>query len=186
MAAPRPGWLHHVSALPFAGPAWEAAARPAARGGPSRHRQIFCFPLPLAAVILNHREPGAYIYRETRVPRPPWAPLRYLLKNFWKFKGGVPIYYSLPPPEIWSFRPGLLKNTPPPGEGHIVFENLLSAGLQSPPSRTSAPLSGPVSEPTPASSLPSATCEPRRGPAPRRARFVLCGPSKKSSWRASG
>ena len=41
---------------------------PAAWGLPSRHRQIFGFPLPRAAVILNRREPEAYIYRETHVP----------------------------------------------------------------------------------------------------------------------
>lgn len=51
VAAPRPGWPHHVSALPFAGTRKDLVS-------PSR-----------AAVIVNRREPGAYIYRETRVPK---------------------------------------------------------------------------------------------------------------------
>lgn len=51
VAAPRPGRPHHVSGCPSPAPA-----------------KIW-FPPSRAAVIVNRREPGAYIYRETRVPK---------------------------------------------------------------------------------------------------------------------
>lgn len=62
----------------------------AARGLPSRHRQIFGFPLPRAAVILNRREPEAYIYRETRVPEAAVGTAGLPLEIFLSFGGESP------------------------------------------------------------------------------------------------
>lgn len=72
----------HVSALPFAGPVWEATVRSGARGLLSRHRQIVGFPLPRAAVILNRQEPEAHIYRETHVPEAAVGTTRFPVEEF--------------------------------------------------------------------------------------------------------
>lgn len=179
VAAPRPRPqraglpVHHVSALPFAARRGGGCAL-SPRGSPSRHRQIFCFPRPLAAVILNRQEPEAYIYRETRVPEAAWAPFGCLLKNFYNLEGSPHLNFF--------FFFGNLEPLTRTAENHklpgraILF--LRTFCLRSCSRERAVPeLLGPLLCPRASSSfsqLHSATCEPRRGPRLQEEPLLSC------------
>lgn len=102
------------------------------------------FPSSLAAVILNRQQPGAYIYRATRVLEAAVGTIWLPLGEFLSFGGAVPILICF---SFWKLGASDRdrRNLQTPREGHIVFASLLSVALQSRASRPRTPLGGPPS-----------------------------------------
>lgn len=163
-----------MSALPFAARRGSVCAL-CPRGSPSRHRQIFCFPLPLAAVILNRQEPGAYIYRETRVPEAAWAPFGCLLKNFYNLKGSPRFKFFFCFCFNLELQTRAAENYKLPGRAILFLRTfcLRSCSLQRAVPELLGPLLGLCAH-SRFSPLHSATCEPRRGPRLQEEPLLSC------------
>lgn len=126
------------------------------------------FPPSRAAVIVNRREPGAYIYRETRVPKAAVSAASdcLLKKNFASFARGFPTSIF----KLQAKTAGEYKLQ----ERAILFLRAFCLGAFAVPCKSSRTPLPPRSLPAPASpGVAGATCALRRVPQLLGAPFVL-------------